>query len=153
MVRTSIGPGTRVKLNFTLKLPSGEEVDSTYGRPAEFTVGDENLLPGFERAIFGLKAGEDGTFTIAAKDAFGPHNEANVQKMRRDQFDPTIELAEGVVVSFADAQKSELPGVVSEVGDTLVEVDFNHPLAGKDIVFEVEIIEVEQVSNEIFRSS
>lgn len=152
MTSTTIGPGTRVKLNFTLKLASGEEVDSTGGKPAEFTVGDGNLLPGFERALFGLGAGDREALKIAARDAFGPHNEDNVQKIRRDQFAADMELSEGLVVSFADAQQSELPGVVKAIGEELVDVDFNHPLAGYDIVFEVEILEVEQVSNEIFRS-
>lgn len=153
MNKTAIGPGTRVKLNFSLNLDSGEAIDSTGGKPAEFTVGDGNLLPGFERAMFGMRAGETGSLNIAAKDAFGPHNEDNVQRIRRDQFAPDIELSEGVVVSFADAQKAELPGVVNAVTGEYVEVDFNHPLAGRNVVFEVEIIEVEQVSQEIFRSS
>jgi len=152
MTSTAIGPGTRGRLNFTLRLDSGDEVDSTGGKPADFVVGDGNLLPGFERAMFGLRAGERGSLNIAAKDAFGLHNEDNVQKIRRDQFAPDMELSEGLVVSFADAQGAELPGVVGEIGEELVEVDFNHPLAGYDIVFEVEILEVEQVSNEIFRS-
>lgn len=152
MADASIGPGTRVKLRFTLKLHTGEEIDTTGEAPAEFVVGDGNLLPGFEKAMFGLKAGESGSLNIRAADAFGDHNEDNVQKIRRDQFDAGMELSEGLVVSFADAQKAELPGVVSRVDDDYVEVDFNHPLAGRDIVFEVNILEVEQVSNEIFRS-
>ncbi|MDZ7684292.1 MAG: peptidylprolyl isomerase [Gammaproteobacteria bacterium] len=152
MTSTAIGPGTRVKLNFTLKLDTGEEVDSTGGRPAAFAVGDGNLLPGFERALFGLVAGDRESLKIAAGDAFGLHNEDNVQKIRRDQFAPDMELSEGLVVSFADARQTELPGVVKAIGEELVDVDFNHPLAGYDIVFEVEILEVEQVSNEIFRS-
>lgn len=152
MSNTVIGPGTRVKLNFTLKLESGEEVDSTRGRAAEFTVGDGNLLPGFEKAMFGLKAGDSDSLNISAKDAFGPHNEENVHIMRRDLFASDMDLSEGTVVSFADPTKAELPGIVKSVFGKMVEVDFNHPLAGHDIVFEVDILEVEQVSNEIFRS-
>ncbi len=151
MSNTAIGPGTRVKLNFTLRLDSGDEVDSTRGKAAEFTVGDGNLLPGFEKAMFGMRAGDSASLNIEAKDAFGPHNEENVHIMRRDLFSD-LELSEGTVVSFADPTKAELPGIVKSVFGKMVEVDFNHPLAGHNVVFDVEIIEVEQVSQEIFRS-
>ena len=152
MGNLAIGPGTRVTLKFTLKLSSGQEIDSTGDKSATFTVGDGNLLPGFEKAMFGLRAGDREALSIAAGDAFGLHNEDNVQMIRRDHFASDIELSEGLVVSFADAQKAELPGVVKQIGEEMVEVDFNHPLAGYDVVFEVDIEDVEQVSNEIFRS-
>lgn len=147
-----IGPGTRVTLRFTLRLAGGDEIDTTGNQPAVFTVGDGNLLPGFERAMFGLKAGDCKTSSISADDGFGAHNADNVQRMPRTNFAEDIELEAGLIVSFADQQKSELPGVVTWVSETMVEVDFNHPLAGKDLEFEVEILDVEQVSNEIARA-
>ncbi|MEX2326697.1 MAG: FKBP-type peptidyl-prolyl cis-trans isomerase, partial [Pseudomonadales bacterium] len=117
-----------------------------------FTVGDGNLLPGFERAMFGLRPGESQVLPISAGNGFGAHNTRNVQRMPRENFSKDLELEAGLIVSFADQQKSELPGVVTGVSETMVEVDFNHPLAGKDLEFEVEILEVEQVSNEIARA-
>ena len=148
----AIGPGCRVKLQFTLRLAGGDEIDSTGEKPAEFVVGDGNLLPGFEKAMFGLQAGDARKLAIAAEDGFGAHNEENVQRLPRSQFARDIELEPGLVVSFADQQKAELPGVVTRVWEDRVEVDFNHPLAGQDLEFEVRILEVEQVSNEIFRT-
>jgi FKBP-type peptidyl-prolyl cis-trans isomerase SlpA len=71
--------------------------------------------------------------------------------MKCSDFDNDIKLTEGLMISFADQQKTELPGVVKRVLGDVVEVDFNHPLAGRDIVFDVEIVSVEQVSNEIAR--
>lgn len=148
---TPIGPGTRVMLYFSLSLGTGELVDSTGDKPAVFMVGDGNLLPGFENAIFGLTAGTSRSVLVTAEKGFGPRNSENVQMMKRSDFGSEIELSEGLMVSFADPQKSELPGVVRRILGDLVEVDFNHPLAGRDITFEVEIVSVEQVSNEIAR--
>ena len=79
---------------------------------------------------------------IAPKDGFGQHNPSNVQKISLDQFDPSVELSKGLVVSFQDKAKSELPGVVSAIEEQMVTVDFNHPLAGRDLEFEVEILSV-----------
>jgi FKBP-type peptidyl-prolyl cis-trans isomerase SlpA len=139
-----VGPGTSVTLHFALRLPSGEEIDSNFeSEPATFTVGDEQMLPGFEKVLFGLKAGDTGAFHISPEDGFGQRNPSNVQEMPRDQFGEDLELQEGLVLSFADAQKTELPGVVREFDDERVVVDFNHPLAGREIVFEVAILRVE----------
>jgi len=88
---------------------------------------------------------------IPAESAFGLHNEENVQRLRRGQFQANMELAVGLMMSFSDPQDAELPGVITKIQGESIEVDFNHPLAGNDIVFDVEIISVEQVSNEILR--
>lgn len=139
-----VGPGTSVTLHFALRLEDGEVIDSNFDKePATFTVGDEQLLPGFEQALFGLKAGDTRTFDMAPEDGFGQHNPSNIQHMPRSQFGPDLQLEEGLVLSFADAQQTELPGVVREFDDEQVVVDFNHPLAGRNIVFEVAILRVE----------
>lgn len=139
-----IGPGTSVTLHFALRLDDGEVIDSNFDKePATFTVGDEQLLPGFEKALFGLKVGDTRTFRMAPEDGFGQHNPSNVQHMPRAQFGAELELQEGLVLSFADAQQTELPGVVREFDDQQVVVDFNHPLAGREIIFEVAVLRVE----------
>ena len=111
-------------------------------QPATFKVGDGSLLPGFEQAIFGLKAGDKRAFEIEPERGFGPGNPQNLQTIPRDQFDE-MELEEGLLVIFRDAAGGELPGVVKTIHDKVVEVDFNHPLAGKVITFDVEIINVQ----------
>jgi FKBP-type peptidyl-prolyl cis-trans isomerase SlpA len=139
-----IGEGTIVTLHFSLTLQDGEVIDSTFNdEPATFTVGDGNLLIGFEESMIGLRAGAKEVFTIAPEKGFGQHNPSNIQVITRDQFADDIQLEVGLVLSFADAQNTELPGVVSEFDDDNVTVDFNHPLAGKDVLFEVDIITVE----------
>ncbi len=149
--KVPIGPGTRVTLNFSIRLDDGELIDSTNGRAAVFEVGDGNLLPGFERALFGMVAGARQSLHLVPDKAFGSHNPENVQMMKRSAFGDEIEPSVGLIVSFADQQKAELPGVVNRLVGELVEVDFNHPLAGRTIGFDVEILQVEQVSNEILR--
>jgi len=139
-----IGPNCKVELHFSLKLAdTGELVDSTFEKkPAELVIGDGNLPAAFEAVIHGMKAGERTIERIEPKDGFGQHNPSNVQKISKDQFDPSVELSEGLVVSFQDKAKSELPGVVAAIDDKMVTVDFNHPLAGRELEFEVEILSV-----------
>lgn len=137
-----IGPDREVTLHFTLKLDSGEVVDSTLEKtPATFRVGDGNLLPGFENALYGLKAGDRRSLQLEPENAFGQPNPQNVQQMPRSQFDG-MELSEGLMVIFRDAANGELPGVVQQFDAQQVSVDFNHPLAGKRLTFDVQIITV-----------
>lgn len=137
-----IGPGKKVTLHFSVALADGQVVDSTRERPApaEFTVGDGSLLPGFEKAIFGLRAGDRRSVFIDAKRGFGEWNADNIQTFTRVQFSH-MALEPGMVISFTD-KSGDLPGVVKELGDETVTVDFNHPLAGRELVFEVDIIRV-----------
>lgn len=139
-----ISEGTRVTLNFALILDDGSEVDSNFEKePASFAVGDGSLLPGFERALFGLKSGDEATLEIPPEDGFGQPNDNNFQTIKRDQFDVDSELQEGMVFSFADAAGGELPGVVKTFDAEEVTVDFNHPLAGRTLSFRVAIHNVE----------
>lgn len=143
MSEQRIGPGKRVTLHFSVLLMDGSIVDTTKDRaPATFTVGDGNLLPGFEQSVFGLKAGDKRSIVLEAENAFGPRNPDNIQNMRRGVFSRDMTLEPGVVVSFADKSKAELPGVIQSVTEDQVVVDFNHPLAGKDLTFQVEIINI-----------
>lgn len=146
MRELAIGPGTKITLHFALQLDNGDMVDSNFERdPATFTVGDGNLLPGFEKALFGMLEGEHKTVVIKPEDGFGQRNPNNIQEIARSQFSADLELSEGLMLSFADAQKTELPGVVQRFDDDVVVVDFNHPLAGRDILFEVAILKIEPV--------
>lgn len=139
-----IGEGTQVTLHFSLTLKNGHVVDSNFDKePAQLVIGDGNLLDGFEKTILGLSAGMREIFVISPENGFGQSNESNIQTFKRDQFDEGLELEEGLMLSFADAQNAELPGVVLRFDDKIVTVDFNHPLAGKEIDFEVEILAVE----------
>ncbi|SDI11464.1 FKBP-type peptidyl-prolyl cis-trans isomerase SlpA [Pseudomonas flavescens] len=145
MTDLRIGPDRQVTLHFALKLDNGDVVDSTAGKaPATFKVGDGNLLPGFESALYGFKAGDKRTVTVLPEQGFGQPNPQNVQLMSRAQFQD-MELSEGLLVIFNDAANAEMPGVVRAFDDDQVTIDFNHPLAGKTLSFDVEIIDVQAI--------
>jgi FKBP-type peptidyl-prolyl cis-trans isomerase SlpA len=142
MTDVAIGPGTRVSLHFAIKLQDGQIIDSNFdAQPASFTFGDGNIPEGFEQALLGLKAGEHAELTIAPERGFGMHNPSNIQILPRSQF-KAMELEPGLVVSFQEPG-GELPGVVTEFNDDKVTVDFNHPLAGKTLIFDVQVETVE----------
>lgn len=130
-----------VRLHFSLHLESGEEIDTTRrGRPATFDYGDGQLMPGFEAVLLGMRAGDDAQLLLEPEQAFGEHRQENVQLLERERFQD-LDLEPGLMVSFA-GPGGELPGVVARIFDRTVEVDFNHPLAGRKIVFDVSILEV-----------
>lgn len=144
MTDLCVSENTRVTLNFGLYLEDGSEIDANFDKsPATFVVGDGSLLPGFERALFGLLPGESAEFQISPENGFGQPNDNNVQVIKRDQFDDDIRLETGMVFNFADAAGGELPGVIAYFDEDEVHVDFNHPLAGRVITFRVQIHGVE----------
>jgi FKBP-type peptidyl-prolyl cis-trans isomerase SlpA len=139
-----VSEGTRVFVNFSLSLEDGSEIDSNFNADAvDFVIGDGSLLPGFERLLFGMSAGERQIFSVEPEHAFGMPNDSNVQEVNRDQFDDDVELEIGLVFSFADAGGGELPGLIIEFDEKSVTVDFNHPLAGRTILFDVLVHRVE----------
>ncbi|MDY7025562.1 MAG: FKBP-type peptidyl-prolyl cis-trans isomerase [Pseudomonadota bacterium] len=143
---TAIQSGSRVTLTFALHLESGELVDETT-QPASFEVGDGKLLPHFEQLLEGLEAGAKRSFVI--EEAFGVHNPKNLQFFSLNSFEEAPEP--GLVMNFS-SPSGDLPGVINSVTNEQVEVDFNHPLAGKTILFSVEILDVDnsrQTSNGI----
>lgn len=136
-----IQTGTSVTLHFSLALENGHIVDSNFeGNPATFSVGDGNLLPGFESSLLGLEVGDEREFIISPENAFGQHNAQNVQSVDRGNFDES-DLEIGSILSFQNGD-GELPGVIIALEENLVMVDFNHPLSGKNIVFQVKIVEI-----------
>lgn len=142
MTESVIGQHSQITLHFRLKLADGEEVDTTFSRePATCTLGDGSLLPGLEACLLGLKAGDRREFRVSPGQGFGERNPDNIQTFKRARF-AGIVLEPGLVVSFADAASAELPGVVKSIDGDHVTVDFNHPLAGSDLIFEVQILEV-----------
>ena len=139
---TRIAQGSQVSLHFSVSLENGMEIDNTRSRtePVSLTIGDGNLLEGFEKALLGLRAGDRRTVHLPPEDAFGQWNPDNIQTFDTVKFGARPELNQ--VVEFEDKAKTTLAGVVKSVNDDVTEVDFNHPLAGRNVVFEVEIARV-----------
>lgn len=145
MSELTVSAQTKTTLFFSLSLDDGQIIDSNFGgKPAQCVPGDGNLLPAFDACIVGLQAGDKRQFIIPAAEAFGLRQDANLKRVPRERFANAIELVPGLVVSFAAAEGGELPGVIHRLMGDVIEVDFNHPLAGRDIVFDVEIVDVEE---------
>ncbi|NBS26431.1 MAG: peptidylprolyl isomerase [Gammaproteobacteria bacterium] len=138
-----LAPGKTVRMHFELSLPGGEIIDSNFeGNAVEFTVGDGNLLPGFEQSIFGLQENDEHTVEIPPSEAFGDHNEDNIQVIPRFRFPADLVVEKGLMINFADSAGNEQAGVIANFDADRVTVDFNHPLAGKNILFRVRILSI-----------
>lgn len=138
-----ITPGSEVCLHFRLSLADGTEVDSTYGDdPITVCMGRGELLEGLERRLIGLQAGDRTRFEVPAMDAYGPAVLDAITVLPRTDFPADVALEPGAVIAFTDPQGEEVPGTIVSVGEADVSVDFSHPLAGYDVVFEVEILSV-----------
>lgn len=146
-----ISDGAKVDLHFSVTIENGVEIDNTRGRaePVSLVIGDGSLLDGFEKALFGLRAGDRRTVSLPPEDAFGPWNPENIQRFDTVKFEQTPIV--GHMIEFEDKSKSSLFGVVKSVNDDITEVDFNHPLAGKNITFEVEIFKVTPAGQQAIR--
>ncbi|EPJ46443.1 MAG: hypothetical protein OFPII_21250 [Osedax symbiont Rs1] len=136
-----ISPESKIELFFEIRLLDGSVIDSNFAaKPALFSIGDGNMLAGFESVLIGLAAGDKKVFELTPEQAFGMSNPNNLQIVSRKKFADMV-LEEGLVVSFQDPS-GELPGIVSSFDDSDVVVDFNHPLAGKALQFKVQILQV-----------
>lgn len=135
--------GDTVRIHYTGRLTDGTVFDSSQGRePLEFTLGQGQIITGLEKGIVGMTTGDSSTVEVAADDAYGPHDPAQVQNVPRDMIPPEVELQPGAQLGARTPQGQELSLTVVEVGDEEVKVDANHPLAGKDLVFDIELIEI-----------
>ena len=139
----NIVPGSQVTIHFSISLPDGTEAASTFGdEPTTFVVGDGSVSEGLELALYGLVAGDEQSLTLAPDQAFGPRDEAKVQPMPRSNFGPEIELEPGLIIGFTTPDGHEVAGIVHELRANEVLIDFNHPLAGIEVIFKVEVLEV-----------
>ena len=135
--------GSVVKVHYTGTLDSGEEFDSSEGKePITFEVGSGQIIPGFEKAVIGMKEGEEKDVHIKAEDAYGNPNPELVQKVPKNLVPENIELKEGVVLGMQAPTGQVLPAKVVKIEDDTVELDLNHPLAGKDLNFKIKVVEI-----------
>jgi FKBP-type peptidyl-prolyl cis-trans isomerase SlpA len=136
-------PGSRVTLHLSISLEDGTEAISTFGEePITLQMGDGTLQPGLELALYGLRAGDTQTLSLLPEQAYGLRDPALIQQMPLGDFDGAFTPEKGQIVAFSLPDGEEAPGMIREVGQGLVEVDFNHPLAGHEISFRVEILSV-----------
>ena len=141
---TIIGKGSNVKIHYKGTLDDGTEFDSSHKRnqTLNFTVGAGTLLPAFEEAVIGMTAGDTKTFRLTATQAYGPRYDEAVRTVPKSAFPPDMAFTVGGRVGGTNANGQQIVAIINEVNDNDVVLDHNHPLAGKDINFQVEIVDV-----------
>lgn len=141
----TIEKGSAVTLHFTIKLKDGSVADSTQtsGKPAKLIIGDGSISEQFEKHLLGLTVGEQRSVELSAEDAFGLPNPDNVHYLDKSRFAGTESVEVGTIMAFSGPDGMEIPGIISAIEGESVTVDFNHPLSGQDVTFDVEIISVE----------
>jgi FKBP-type peptidyl-prolyl cis-trans isomerase 2 len=136
--------GNTVKVHYTGTLGDGTEFDSSRGgEPLSFTLGEGNIIPGFERAVEGMETGETRTVTISAEQAYGERRDELVQDLPRTAIPDDIELSRGLVLHAEGPGGETLVFTVAAFDEATVTVDGNHPLAGRDLTFALELVEVD----------
>lgn len=145
MSTTTIGPESRVVMHYRITLEDGTIADSTWedNEPLAFVMGDGTMMAGMEQSLLGLQKGEHRQIHLSPDQAFGYKDTGNIHDMPRDDFDPQMPVEPGMVIGFTLPNGDELPGMVMEVAEAFVRVDFNHPFSGHELNFEVEILSVE----------
>ncbi|SUZ33020.1 FKBP-type peptidyl-prolyl cis-trans isomerase SlyD [Roseibaca ekhonensis] len=140
---THAAAGNTVRIHYTGTLEDGSVFDSSEGRdPLEFTVGSGQIIPGLDRAIDGMATGEQKTVTIPATEAYGEYQAEAKQSVPREQIPADIPLDPGTMLNMQTPDGRQVPVQVAEVTEETVTLDANHPLAGKDLTFAVELVSV-----------
>jgi len=132
-----------VKVHYTGKLANGEVFDTSDGKePIEFTLGEGQLIPGFEKGLIDMKLNEKKTINMTKDDAYGEVNETLIQEVKKTDLPQDMEpkVGMGLVSKSPDGQEINL--MVVEVKEETIVIDGNHPLAGRDLIFELEVVEI-----------
>ena len=139
---TTAQQGNKVKVHYTGKLDDGTVFDSSEGgAPLEFTVGQGQVIPGFENGVVGMEVGESRTLNIPVDQAYGPHRADGQFEIDRAELPDSIPLEVGMRLQSNQGGRTVFV-TVTEFDDSKVKMDANHPLAGKDLVFDIQLVEV-----------
>jgi peptidylprolyl isomerase len=135
--------GDTVKVHYTGKFDDGTEFATSINvGPLHFTIGEGQVISGLEQAVLGMSPGEAKTAQILADQAYGSYQENKVVKVNRNRFPPHLELQIGTVLRMRKAGGEKIRRIVTTVSETSVTLDANHPLAGEDLTFDLQLIEI-----------
>jgi len=139
--------GDTVKVHYNGKLTYGTTFDSSEGRqPLEFEVGSGSVIPGFDSGVMGMSVGDKKTINIPAEEAYGEVEEDRFMEFPIDRFPPDLKPEVGMTLTMSDGGGQQFPVVIADVRDDVVMLDANHPLAGKDLIFNIELMEIKSKS-------
>jgi peptidylprolyl isomerase len=135
--------GDTVKVHYTGKLDDGTVFDTSSDRePLQFTIGQGQLIPDFEQAVVGMNPGESKTIQIPSENAYGPHHQEMVMEIDRSEFPENLEPEVDQRLQVSQSDGRTFPVTVTGVSESKVTLDANHPLAGKDLTFDVQLTEI-----------
>ncbi len=135
--------GDTVTVHYKGTLEDGSEFDSSFDQdPIEVTIGSGRVIPGFEKALIGMAPGETKTVTLPAEEAYGPHLPDNVHEIDRGRIPPEIDLQVGIVLHASGPSGETIRMTVTDLSETTVTLDANHPLAGHDLTFELQLVSI-----------
>lgn len=135
--------GDTVRVHYTGRLTDGTVFDSSEGNdPLEFTLGTQQVIAGFDNAVLGMDIGAKATVTIPVADAYGPRKPGLVIEVDRSEFPPEITPVIGLNLRMEQPDGSTVNVAVTKVEGDMVTLDANHPLAGEDLVFDIELVEI-----------
>ena len=135
--------GDTVKVHYHGRLEDGTTFDSSEGRaPLEFKVGSGAVIKGFDDGVMGMQVGDKRTLDIPAGDAYGESEPGRIMEFPRDQFPADIEPEVGMQLNMTSGNGDAFPVVISEVQDNVIVLDANHPLAGKALIFDIELVNI-----------
>ena len=135
--------GSTIKIHYTGRLDDGTVFDSSRERePLEFTVGSGGIIKGFENGVMGMEVGDVKTIRISSAEAYGPHRDDLVMSIDRAELPPDMEPKEGLMLCLRHPNGSTIDAMISVVRADSITLNANHPLAGKDLTFELELVEI-----------
>ncbi|MBN1521931.1 MAG: peptidylprolyl isomerase [Candidatus Aureabacteria bacterium] len=135
--------GDRVKVHYKGTLDNGDVFDSSYERhPIEFTIGEQKLIPGFESALVGMNEGEKKTVNVLSDEAYGQAQADLIAVVKKDRLPSNIEPCVGQVLQVTSQGGAIINFAITDMTDDTVTLDANHPLAGKDLLFEIELLQI-----------
>ncbi len=135
--------GDTVRVHYHGRLTDGTTFDSSEGRePLEFQVGGGMVIAGFDNGVVGMVTGDKKTVQIPVDEAYGPRNPEMVIEFPKDQVPAGMPLEKGMRLNLNNSQGQVVPVVITEIGDDVILLDANHPLAGEDLVFDIELVEI-----------
>lgn len=136
--------GDKVKVHYHGKLTTGETFDTSEGRdPLSFEVGSGMVIKGFDDGVTGMEVGEKKTIHIPVAEAYGPKNPEMIVTMPKDRFPEDLQVEIGLPLMMSDQNGQQFQVVVTAIEEDAVTLDANHPLAGQDLVFDLELVEIE----------
>ncbi|MFN4893324.1 MAG: peptidylprolyl isomerase [Bacteroidota bacterium] len=135
--------GDTVRVHYHGRLTSGETFDSSAERdPLEFELGTGQVIAGFDNGVTGMTIGEKKTIEIPFLEAYGPRNESMIIEMPKERFPSDMQIEIGMPLMMSDGQGQNLQVAVTDIQELTVTLDANHPLAGKDLIFDLELVEI-----------